>query len=77
MLISIVFKTFSPKILIESIFGLKFRYICFFHKILQLEKFQGADFKYDNSIFKLLDQKYPNKAFLVKNTQKRHCWSLI
>ena len=39
---------------------------------MQLEKFQGADFKYDISIFKILDQKYPNEAFLVKNTQKRH-----
>ena len=41
---------------------------------MQLEKFQGADFKYDISIFKILDQKYPNEAFLVKNTQKRHRW---
>ena len=46
----------------------------FFCKILQLEKFQGADFKYDISIFKILGQKYPNKAFLVSNTKKRHCW---
>ena len=40
----------------------------FFHKILIFDKFEGADFKYDNSIFKILAQKYPNKAFLVKNT---------
>ena len=51
--------------------------IFFFHKFLQLEKFEGADFKYDNSILKIISQKYPNKAFLVKNTQIRHFWSQI
>ena len=40
-----------------------------FSQILQLDKFECADFKYANSIFKILAQKYPNKAFLVKNTQ--------
>ena len=40
-----------------------------FREILQIDKFEDADFKYDNSIFKILSQKYPNKAFLVKNTQ--------
>ena len=49
----------------------------FFRKILQLDKFEGADFKYDNSIFKILAQKYPNKAFLVKNSQIRHFWFQI
>ena len=34
-----------------------------FRKILQSDKFEDADFKYDNSIFKILAQKYPNKAF--------------
>ena len=43
--------------------------------MLQLEKFEGADFKYDNSIFKILAQKYPNKTFSVKNIQIRHFWS--
>ena len=42
---------------------------------MQLDKFQVTDFKYDISISKILDQKYPNEAFLVKNTQKRHRWS--
>ena len=36
-----------------------------FHDILQLEKFEGADFKYDNSFIK----------FQPKNTQIRHFWS--
>ena len=39
----------------------------FLHKILQLHKFEGVDFQYDNSFFKILPQKYPNKAFLVPN----------
>ena len=38
-----------------------------FHKILQLDKLQGADFKYDNIVFK----------FQPKNTQIRHFWSKI
>ena len=37
----------------------------FFCEILQLVKFKGADFKYDNSFFQILAQKYLNKAFLV------------
>ena len=32
--------------------------------MLDLGKFRGADFKSDNSFFKILAQKYPNKAFL-------------
>ena len=39
----------------------------FFHKILQLHKFQGVDFKYDNIVFKFQPKKYPNKEFLVPN----------
>ena len=39
----------------------------FLYKILQLDKLEGADFKYDNSFFKILAQKYQNKAFLVPN----------
>ena len=35
--------------------------------ILQLEKFEGANFKYHNSIFKVLVQKYQNKMFLAPN----------
>ena len=30
-----------------------------------------------NSILKILAQKYPNRVFLVKNTQIRHFWSQI
>ena len=44
----------------------------FFHEMLDLEKFEDADFKYDNSFVKTLSQKLPIKANLVKNTQIRH-----
>ena len=39
----------------------------YFCKILQFDKFEGADFKYGNIYFQSLPQKYPNKAFLVAN----------
>ena len=39
----------------------------FFHEILESDKFQGADFKYDNIIFK----------FQPKNTRITHFWSHI
>ena len=47
------------------IFGPKFRHFCFFAKFLQSGKFEGADFKYDNIVFK----------FHLKNTKIRHFWS--
>ena len=34
---------------------------------LHLGKFKVADFKYEKKNFKILAQKYPNKAFLVLN----------
>ena len=34
---------------------------------LHLNKFEGADFKYDNSFLKFYPKKYPNQAFLVPN----------
>ena len=36
-------------------------------KILQFDKFEGADFKYDNSFLKFYPKNYPNKAILVSN----------
>ena len=38
-----------------------------FWKILRTDKFEDADFKYDNSFLKILAQKYSNKTFLVPN----------
>ena len=37
----------------------------FFLEILEFDYFEGADFKYDNSFFKVLAQKYTTKVFLV------------
>ena len=64
---TIFFKNSSPKIPELHIFVPKFRHFCFFAKFLQSDKFENADFKYDNSFFKILAQKYPNKVFLVPN----------
>ena len=41
--------------------------VSFFHKILQLDKFEGADLKYDNSFLEILALKYGNKSFFVPN----------
>ena len=46
----------SPKIPKSGIFGLKFRLFCFFREILQLDKFEGADFKYYHNMFKFESQ---------------------
>ena len=36
---------------------------------MELDKFEGADLKYDNNFFfQIAAQKYPNKAFLVWNS---------
>ena len=51
-----------PKILKSHIFGHKFR------QNLQLNKFEGVDFKYEFQP-KIPAQKYPNKAILVPNLQ--------
>ena len=55
MLISnmtIVFLNYCPKVPKQDIFGPKFRHFHFFHEILQIDQFEGADFKYKNIIFK-------------------------
>ena len=44
--------------------------VLYFCKILQFQKFQGADLKYGNNYFQSLPQKYPIKAFLVPNLRK-------
>ena len=71
---AIVFWNSSPKIQKQGIFSIKFRDLhsqikacSLFHEISQLDKFEGADFKYDNIAFK----------FRPKNTQIRHFWSQI
>ena len=44
-------------------------HIFVFSEILQTEKFEDADFKYDNSFLKIFPQEYKNKTFSVVNTQ--------
>ena len=36
-------------------------------KVLRFSKSEGADYKYGNNYFQSLPQKYPNKAFFVRN----------
>ena len=57
---------FWSKIPKNGIFGPKFGHF-FFWKFCKLDKCEGADFKYDNIIFK----------FQSKNTKIRHSWSQI
>ena len=73
---TIVFSNFNQKISKYSIFGPKYpnkafwsqiQAFLFLHQILQLGKFEGCDFKYDNSFLKLQPKKYPNKASFVPN----------
>ena len=63
------FSISSPKISQTRIFGPKFSLFFFFCKILEIDKFQAADIKYDNIVSKFLAQKYINEVFLVKNVQ--------
>ena len=71
---SILFSNFSPKILKFDVFGQRHQNkafsalnleILFLRKILQLDKFEGANFRYENSFLK----------FQPENTQIRHFWS--
>ena len=51
--------------------GCKFRHFCFFANFCKQTnlRVQHPHFKYDNSFFSILAQKYLNNTFLVKNTQ--------
>ena len=64
---AIVFSNSSPKISKLSTFGPEFRDFFFFDEILQIYKFETADFKHDNSFLKIIAQKYPNKGLLLPN----------
>ena len=61
-----MFPTSSRKIPKEGIFCNKFRHFSYSH-VLQLNKIEDADFKYDNIVFK----------FQPKNTQIKHAGSQI
>ena len=42
--------------------------ILYFGKVFQLAKFEGAEYKIENTdFFKILTEKYPNKEFLNEN----------
>ena len=47
-------------------FGPKFRHY-FFGKYLEIDKFEGVYFKYNNNFRKILAHKKPNKTFFVPN----------
>ena len=58
-------KNSSPKCTNKAFLVPNWDSLGFFRKILQMGKFESADFKYDNSFLKILAPKHPNKAFLV------------
>ena len=45
--------------------------------MLYLDKFEGADFKYDSSFLKILSQKYLDNAFLVLNLGISFCHEIL
>ena len=74
----------------SGIFGLKFKdfyQTTILQQTLQEDKFEDADFKYDNNIYQLLARKYGNLTFLVPNLRififcrklcnKANSWVLI
>ena len=52
-----LFSYSSPKIPKPGVFG----------PILEVDKLEHADFKYDNSIFQILAKKHPNNTSLISN----------
>ena len=74
---TMLFSSFTPKIPKSGISGPELRFFFFFGEILQIDPFEAADFKYDNSFSKTLAKKYRNKAFWVNNIHIRHFLSHI
>ena len=68
---TIVSENSSPKLNEEGIFDPEFYTIFFFGKILQLDKFEGVNFKYDNSFLKLLQKNNQIRQFWF------HIWALL
>ena len=64
---TIVFLKFLPKNTQGRHFLSQIQAFSLFQDILQLDKFEGADFKLDNIFFQIPAQKYPNHTFLVQN----------
>ena len=55
---------FSLKYQNKALFGPKFKCFSFFRKILHLDKLEGADFKYDNTVFKFHPKSTQFREFL-------------
>ena len=64
---TVLFSNSNLKIHKSGIFGPKFSHFCFLCEILQIDEFEGDDFKCDNIAFKLQ----------LQNIQIRHFWSRI
>ena len=67
----------SPKIPKSFILGGKLRDFSFFHEIVQMYKFWGAEFKYSESFFTILPAKCPNKVFSVSNLGSFFFWEVL
>ena len=74
---TIVFWNSSPKITKQGTFGPKFRHFHYFTIISNYTNSRVLIWNTTIVLFKILAQKYPNTAFLVKNTQARHFWPQI
>ena len=72
----IVFKLQPQNTWIRNFSFQIYTFLCF-PEVLQIEKFESADFKFDNSVFKVLAQKYLYNLFWVKDTQKWYFWPQI
>ena len=48
-------------------FWSQIKVLLFLHEIFQLDKFKGIDFKYNNIIFQIPSENYPDQALLVPN----------
>ena len=57
-----------------GICGPEFRHFCFSCEILQLGKFKGADFKYDNIFFKIQCKNVQIRHF---GPEFRHNWFFV
>ena len=70
---TIIFSNFGLKESKKDILGLKLK--VFLHESLCFDKFEGVDFKYGNSFFQILVQKYPFVINLTWNFVFFRFWS--
>ena len=67
---TIDFQSSIPKIPKSGTFGSKFKH--FFCEILQRDKFEGADFKYDNSFLKFQPENNENTVSIFEYVIKQY-----